>query len=230
MQFASSSVRTQPVTLTKNTESQVYFLFTLAMAMTLLGVMGGLVFAPFLLGSGVQVLFVIAELLLIITARAWINSQPLNLILFIVFPMLSGITVAPYILLVLTGIANGPAILLNALVATVFMTASAAVASRALPSLAGFGRVLLIALIGLLVMGLLQLFIPALRSTGMELLISGLGILLFSGFIAYDLQRIAAMGKVGANPFLMALSLYLDIFNLFLSILRFMVALSGNRK
>lgn len=230
MEFSPSSVRSQPVLLTRNTESQVYFLFTIAMVCTLFGVAGGLVFAPLLLGTGLQIMFLLAELALVVTAPAWMNRQPLNMILFILFPTLSGITVAPYIVLVLTGFANGGAILLNALTATVFMTAAAAIASRALPSVAGFGRVLLTGLIGLLVMGLLQIFIPALRSTGMELLFSGFSIVLFSAFLTYDLQRIAAMGRVGANPFLLALSLYLDIFNLFLSILRFMMALSGNRK
>ncbi len=37
-------------------------------------------------------------------------------------------------------------------------------------------------------------------------------------------------GSLGANPFLLALSLYLDIFNLFLSVLRFMSVLSGERR
>ena len=43
-------------------------------------------------------------------------------------------------------------------------------------------------------------------------------------------QRIESQGRMGANPFMLALSLYLDIFNLFLFILRFMTALSGNRR
>ena len=153
------------------------------------------------------------------------------MLLFALFPLLSGITVTPYILFVLAGYANGASILLNAVGATVFMALAAAVFARTTSAdLSVFGRVLLMSLIGLLIMGLAQMFVPALRSTQMELLISAAGIVLFAGFTAYDIQRIQTLARAGAHPMLLALSLYLDIFNLFLSILRFMVALSGERR
>jgi FtsH-binding integral membrane protein len=79
-------------------------------------------------------------------------------------------------------------------------------------------------------MALLQVFVPAFRTTQMELMISGAGVVIFGLFTAYDMQRIAQMGKMGANPFMLALSLYLDIFNLFLYILRFMLVLYGDRR
>ena len=85
-------------------------------------------------------------------------------------------------------------------------------------------------LIGLIVIALLQLFVPSLRTGGMEIVISGIGVVLFAAFTAYDVQRVQALGRLGANPFLLALSLYLDIFNLFLYVLRFMLALSGDRR
>jgi FtsH-binding integral membrane protein len=53
---------------------------------------------------------------------------------------------------------------------------------------------------------------------------------IFALFTAVDIQRVKMLGRYGANPFLLALSLYLDIFNLFLYILRFMLALSGDRR
>ena len=43
--------------------------------------------------------------------------------------------------------------------------------------------------------------------------------------MAYDIQRIQHLSRLGASPFLMALSLYLDIYNLFLYVLRFMLAI-----
>ena len=90
--------------------------------------------------------------------------------------------------------------------------------------------ILFLAVIGLLVMGVLQIFLPLLRTGVFELAVSGGGILVFALFLAVDLQRVAAQSRVGANPILLALSLYLDIFNLFLFILRFMVAISGERR
>lgn len=226
-----STIQSVPLSLSKSTESQVYGLFALAIGFTLFGVLLGLRFTPLLLSSGIHILFAVVELALIFSARFWVDKSPLNYVLFLLFPTLSGFTVTPYILLVLTGYANGGAILVNALSATAFLSLAAAVVARSVPwDLGIFARALLFALIGLLMMGLLQIFVPSLRTTGMELLLSGAGILIFSGFLAYDLQRISALGRTGANAFLLALSLYLDVFNLFLSILRFMTALSGQRR
>lgn len=225
-----SSYSNQPLTLSASTQSQVYGLFTLAMALTFLGVFLGMNLAQYLLTSGLHLGLAIAELAIIFTAGWWSRSQPLNYMLFALFPVLSGITITPYLLVILTGYANGAQILLNAVGATVFMSLSAVVLARIAPNLASFGKALFFAVIGLLVMSLLQIFFPMFRTQGMELLISGAGIVIFALFTAFDLQRIERQAAVGANPFLLALSLYLDIYNLFLYILRFMTALSGDRR
>jgi len=226
-----SPASAHPITLSRSAESQVYMLFAVAMGITVLGVYIGMLAAPMLLTSGVHFVLLIGELALIFTARWWMGTSPLNVFLFALFPLLSGITVTPYILFVLAGYANGASILLNAVGATVFMALAAAVFARTTSfDLSVLGRALLMGLIGLLLLGIAQVFVPALRSTQMELLISAAGIVLFAGFTAYDIQRIQTLARTGAHPMLLALSLYLDIFNLFLSILRFMVALSGERR
>ena len=226
-----SSIRSRPVVLDSSSEAKVYGLLTLTLALTVVGALLGTMYAQVLIGSGVQIFFLIAELILIFTSRMWMRASPLNIILFAAFPLLSGLTVAPYILYVLAGYVNGASILLNALAATIFMAAGSAVfALTTRADLSGMGRVLFMGLIGLIVIALLQLFVPSLRTGGMEIAISGIGVVLFAAFIAYDVQRVQALGRLGANPFLLALSLYLDIFNLFLYVLRFMLALSGNRR
>jgi FtsH-binding integral membrane protein len=223
--------RSAPLVLSKSTESQVYSLFAVAMALTVAGTWLGVQFAPTLLVGGYQILFLIAELALIFTSGFWINRSPLNLVLFGLFPLLSGLTFAPYALHLLTGYANGGAILLNATAATTFMALAAAVAARTTNlNTSSWGMPLVLGLVGLLVLSLLQVFIPAFRTTQFDLLLSGAGIVLFSLFLTYDLQRIQQMGRMGANPLSLALSLYLDIFNLFLYVLRFMTALSGDRR
>ncbi len=92
------------------------------------------------------------------------------------------------------------------------------------------GRGLFFAVLGLVVLGLLQIFVPSMQTGQFELILSGAGVVILGLFTAYDLQRIQAMGRAGANAFVLALSLYLDIFNLFLYLLRFMIAISGNRR
>lgn len=229
MQYTSSPSR--PIALTKSTESQIYTLFALAMGLTSIGIYFGLQFAPMILTTGMHIVFLIAELGILFTARLWMNKSPLNYMLFGLFPALSGFTLAPYILSVLAGYTNGGAILLNAFSATVFMAAASAVFAKTTSwNLGVLGKALFFGLLGLIGLSLLQFFVPALRTTQMELLISGAGILFFAVFTAYDVQRIAHMGRMGVNPFMLALSLYLDIFNMFLYVLRFMLVLYGDRR
>jgi len=226
-----SPVQSRPISLTQSTEAEVYGLFALAMGLTVAGVFVGMQFAAVFLSSGVHLFFLFAELGIIFTARLWMEKTPLNYILFGLFPVLSGITITPYIMYVLTGYVNGGSILVNALSATGFMAAAAAVFARTTSwNLSVMGRGLFFALLGLIFLAVLQIFFPALRTTPMELMISGGGVVIFALFTAYDLQRIQKMGKMGASPFLLALSLYLDIFNLFLYVLRFMLVLSGERR
>jgi len=229
--MAYAPTQSRPIVLGNSTESAVYGLFALAAAITVLGVYIGMQYATVLLGTGLHIVFLFAQLGLLFTARLWMDKSPLNMILFGIFPLLSGIMITPYLMYVLVGYANGASILLNAFAATAGMSAAAALFARTTKwNLGVLGRALFFAILGLIVFGILQIFVPALRTTQFELMLSGAGIVIFSVFTAYDLQRISRLGQAGAHPILLALSLYLDIFNLFLYILRFMVALSGNRR
>lgn len=212
--------------------AQVYWLMTFAMVMTLVGVFAGMTFALPIIASGWVFILFIAEVVLVFSARAWVRSSPLNYVLFALFPFLSGLTLTPILMGVLAGYVNGASILLNAVVSSALLVAaSAVVASIASENLGGIsGRFLFNALIGLLVFGLLQLFIPAMRGPAIEMIVSGVGIVVFALFLAYDIQRLQRDATLGESPFLLALSLYLDIFNLFLYVLRFMMALSGQRR
>lgn len=223
--------RSAPLALDSSTESQVYGLFAIAMGITALGVFIGAQYASTLLTTNMYIVATIAELAIIFTSSLWINRSPLNMILFAVFPFLSGVTVTPYLLMLLAEYTNGAAILFNAVATTALMSLAAGVFAKTTSwNLGVMARGLILALIGLIVFGILQIFIPALRGTQFELMLSGAGVIIFALFTAYDIQRIQTMSRAGASPFMMALSLYLDIFNLFLMVLRFMTALSGDRR
>lgn len=95
--------------------------------------------------------------------------------------------------------------------------------------LSAFGAFLIMGVVGILVAMLINLF---LKSTGLELAISILGVLIFAGLTAYDTQRlkssyayVAGTEMEGKAVVLGALSLYLDFVNMFMFLLRFM----GNR-
>lgn len=227
----TTPIRSQPLDLTHDTESQVYGLFALAVGITLVGVYLGMHFVSVLFSSGVLLLFLILELALLFTSRLWMDRSPLNAVLFGLFPLLSGLTLTPYIMAVLVGYANGGTILINALASTVFMAAAAAVFAKSTRwDLGVLGKTLFLGILGLIFLGLLQVFFPSLQGGTVELFVSGAGVVLFALFTAYDVQRVAMQSRYGANAFMLALSLYLDVFNLFLYILRFMLAVSGNRR
>lgn len=227
----SSPAQSAPLALPHDAEAQVYGLTALELALTLIGIIFGMQYVATFFGSALWIVFVIAELGIVLTARWWMTQSPLNAVLFGLFPLLSGVTITPFILAVLEGYANGGGILLNAAAATLCMTAAAAVFARTTRwNLGALWKGLFLGLLGLLFLGLLQVFFPSLQTGQMELFVSGAGVVIFALFLVADLQRIRAAGRAGAHPFLLALSLYLDIFNLFLYIVRFMLVISGNRR
>ena len=92
--------------------------------------------------------------------------------------------------------------------------------------LSAFGTFLIMGLGGLIVASLINVF---LKSDGMQLVISALGVLIFAGLTAYDTQKIKSMyfavagsDFAGKAVVMGALTLYLDFINLFLFLLRFM--------
>lgn len=96
--------------------------------------------------------------------------------------------------------------------------------------LSKMGSILYMALIGLILAMVVNWFM---NSAAMDYVISGIGVLIFTGLTAYDMQKIKRMGMVtdatteeGTKLAVMgALNLYLDFVNLFLFLLRFL----GNR-
>mgnify|MGYP000854548269 FL=1 len=226
-----SSIVSEPLLLDRTALASVYGLFAVALLLTFVGVYAGMTFAQFIITSGWMFLLLFVELGIILTAGFWSTRTPLNYVLFAVFPLFSGLSITPFILSVLQGYVNGAAILQNALISTTLLAAAAALfAYTTTWNLGLMGRFLFFAVLGLLIFGLLQIFLPSFRTTQMEMMVSAAGIVIFSLFTAYDVQRITQQARAGASPFLLALSLYLDIYNLFLFVLRFMLAFGGRRE
>jgi uncharacterized protein len=98
------------------------------------------------------------------------------------------------------------------------------ITKRDLTSLGGF---MVMGLIGIIIASVVNLFI---RSSGMSMIISYIGVLVFVGLTAYDTQKLKRMalsqpagvdaGVVRKGAILGALTLYLDFINLFLMLLR----------
>jgi FtsH-binding integral membrane protein len=94
-----------------------------------------------------------------------------------------------------------------------------------------FGSLMFMGLIGIIIASIVNMF---LGSSTMDYIISFIGVLVFTGLTAYDVQKLKRIGagvQYGAEStkklvIMGALSLYLDFINLFLFLLRFL----GDRK
>jgi hypothetical protein len=94
--------------------------------------------------------------------------------------------------------------------------------------LSGWGSFLFMGLIGIIIASIVNIF---LKSSGMYWVISLIGVFIFTGLTAYDVQRIKKIGEegimaqgeeaIGKGSIMGALALYLDFINLFLMLLRF---------
>lgn len=96
--------------------------------------------------------------------------------------------------------------------------------------LARFGSFLMMGLFGIIIAGVVNLF---LASSALQLAISVIGVIVFVGLTAYDTQRIKEIYLVsdnsavaGKKAIMGALALYLDFLNLFILLLQ----LTGNRR
>lgn len=94
-------------------------------------------------------------------------------------------------------------------------------------SLSGMGSFLMMGLIGIIIAGLVNMF---LHSSALQFAISVIGVLVFAGLTAYDTQKLkdeyvyglsgADEATVGRSAVMGALTLYLDFINLFMMLLQ----------
>jgi modulator of FtsH protease len=86
------------------------------------------------------------------------------------------------------------------------------------------GKFLFIGVILLIIASLANMFfhVPALALT-----ISAIAVLIFSAYILYDISQIVSGGET--NYVMATMSLYLDIYNIFINLLNLLMAFSGER-
>ncbi len=93
--------------------------------------------------------------------------------------------------------------------------------------LSKFGSIMFMGLIGIILASIINLFA---RSQSLDYIVSFIGVLVFTGLTAYDVQKLKYIGEIQKDnrksAILGALTLYLDVINIFLFLLRFL----GNRR
>ncbi len=164
------------------------------------------------------------ELALVFTLSGAINrlSAVAATLIFITYSALNGVTLS-VVALVYTA---------NSIASTFVITAGMFGAMSIYGymtkrDLTSWGSFLFMGLIGVLVASVVNIF---LASSAVSWIVSGIGVIVFTGLTAYDtwkIKEMAAQGTEGRKPAILgALTLYLDFINLFLMLLRF----TGSRR
>jgi uncharacterized protein len=147
-------------------------------------------------------------------------------LLFMVFSVLMGMSLS-FILLIYTS----SSIALTFVVTAATFGVMAFLGYTTKTDLTKFGSLMMMGLFGIIIASIANFFM---RSGTLDYIISFIGVLVFTGLTAYDVQKLKRIGngeQYGSLAksklvILGALNLYLDFINLFLFLLRFL----GNRK
>ena len=165
---------------------------------------------------------IFAELGLVIGLSASINriNALTATIMFLAYSVINGMTLSTIFLVYEIG----------SITSTFFVTAGtfgtmAIYGSVTNKDLTRIGNLCIMAVIGLIIAAVVNLFI---KSSMMDMVVSGVGVLVFVGLTAYDAQKIknafysvAESDEASKYAVIGALELYLDFVNLFLYLLRF---------
>lgn len=165
---------------------------------------------------------VVAELALVVGISGAINRLSLAVatLMFVLYSVINGATLSVVFL----------AFTMSSITSVFFITAGtfatmAFVGYTTKKDLTSMGRMLFMALIGLVIATVVNMFM---RSSGLDMILNYVGVLVFVGLTAYDTQKIKEqlmmadnMGEAAQKVALVgALTLYLDFINLFLYLLR----------
>lgn len=176
----------------------------------------------FFMNTGVFIFLLIAEVILVVILSARVERMSLFTctLIFLIYSILNGITLAPLFM-----------VYTSSSIASTFFICAGTFAAMSLfgyftkQDLTKWGNILIMALVGLIIATLVNLF---LHSTMVYWITTYAGVFIFIGLIAYDTQKLKEMSAITVEEteetrkmtIMGALSLYLDFINLFIYLLR----------
>jgi FtsH-binding integral membrane protein len=160
---------------------------------------------------------IIAELIVVFVLSAKIQSMTFSeaVAAFLLYSFLNGLTLSSIFI-----VYTATSIVTTFFVATVVFGIMAIYGYTTNRDLTAIGNLAIMALIGVIVASLINLF---LKSNTFSYILSYLSIVIFIGLTAYDTQKIKDMESYSDNKnlgILGALTLYLDFINIFLNLLK----------
>ena len=179
-----------------------------------------------LTGLGIAVMISPLAFILIISFGFNKLSYPALLFIFLLFSAVMGMSLSSIFIVYTLGSIFGTFVAASGMFGVM-----AVVGYTTKTDLTKFGSIMIMGLIGIIIASVINMFS---HSSQMDYIISFVGVLVFTGLTAYDVQKLKNIGAgiqfgtAAASKLVImgALNLYLDFINLFLMLLR----LFGNRK
>jgi modulator of FtsH protease len=204
-----------------------YWLLALSLVPTVLGAWVGVstgVIAR--MGTGMSVLLFLGGAFGFIFAIDKTKNSAAGVPVLLGFTFFMGLMLSRLLSAIL-GFSNGPALIMMAFGGTagVFF-AIASLATVIKRDLSGMSKFLFVGVIVLLIAGLMNIFL--FQSSALMLTISVIAIGLFSAYMLYDIKRIIDGGET--NYITATLAIYLDLYNIFQSLLAILGFAGGDRE
>ena len=204
-----------------------YWLLALSMLPTVAGAFVGMQFnfaAVFRAAPIMAPLLMFAAMLGSLFVVTRLRNSAWGVVALLGFTFIAGVFLTP-ILTVAAGFRNGGQLvaLAGGMTAAIFF-AMATIATVTKKDFSFMGKFLMVGLVLLIVASLANIFfqIPALSLT-----ISAVAVLIFSAYILYDVSNIVRGGET--NYVMATLGLFLNVYNLFISLLNILLAFTGQR-
>jgi modulator of FtsH protease len=201
-----------------------YWLLALSMVPTVLGAVIGVAMNLSILRSGMGLLLFMAILFGFMFAIERTKESALGVAVLLGFTFFMGLWLTPLLQRTL-GYSNGASLIMTAFGGTACVFAvMASIATVSKRDFSGLGSWLFAGVIVLLLASVANIFLGL---TMLQVVISVMAIGIFSAFILFDVQRIVNGGET--NYITATLSIYLDVYNIFTSLLQLLGFSAGSR-
>ncbi len=202
-----------------------YWLLALSLVPTVLGAWVGVSTGiTAMMGNGLSTILFLVGAFGFMFAIEKTKDSAVGVGVLLAFTFFMGLMLAR-MLAVILGFRNGSSLIMTAFggTAVVFfgMATLATVIKRDLSSM---GKFLFIGALILMVVGIVNIFM---QSTALMMTLSVLAIVIFSGFMLFDIKRVIDGGET--NYISATLAIYLDIYNVFQSLLAILGIVGGER-
>ena len=170
-------------------------------------------------GSNLFLIFVVAEVIIALVLRIFLDklNKVAAILLYIVYTILTGLTISTIFVAY-----KLPSIVIIFLVTSILFGIFALIGRFTKIDLSKFGIFLLIGIIAIIVLAIINALVG---SEKLDILTCIIGVVIFIGYIAYDVNRITKSEEMEGieesnYPIIFAFDLYIDFINLFIDLMR----------